>query len=555
VVCCRSCVVGLSQQRSAREYGRWRGQQRAEMEAESSRRAAAAAEPWRERVRRLIGRLGRATSDAGHEEAEEGEGDAAASALWREQMAAQAAAGNLDLGDLAEVSSLPTLVRLLDIPPLRAGVCRTLVRVAEGAGVPPRPVCWARLLRKLVRPPPPAPEGQPPALAQPGPGRGVAAEEHAHTENHEEEEAAAEAAAEAIAAWAGRVEPAAAAEERAQASSPRPPSGKLHWWSCPRCSHANEIHHIDAHPFSWLAPGCRAAATSRPSRSSRSRRPSAEGGGALGAGDRPRPSSRADDDAAAWRRAEDLRFDDPRPWRQQSRSSPRRRSCSRLARRRAVSAREPPSGLVDEQGRQLATYRADAARPRLGGVLPRGALFSETAPLDAYEPWRVRTVELPGVAATGTHVRVRVEVMGSHKCGIVGKYQSVLIMINPMISPRTRMCARMHALLDGTTWARSVRSGVVALPPRRIARWLADTCCCCVRAQSDSLAGAAAARGGACGVVTQRPGRRCAAGLRGATKACTSSRRCCWWLPRGRRRPGTQQMRRRYGGVLFCFFG
>eukprot|EP01047_Picozoa_sp_COSAG01_P061931 COSAG01_NODE_7798_length_3052_cov_4.491026_1_plen_471_part_00 len=439
MVCCRSCVVGLSQQRSAREYGRWRGQQRAEMEAESTRRAAAAAEPWRERVWRLIGRLGRTTSDAGHEEAEEGEGDAAASALWREQMAAQAAAGNLDLGDLAEVSSLPTLVRLLDIPSLRAGVCRTLVRVAEGAGVPPRPVCWARLLRKLVRPPPPAAEGQPPALAQPGPGRGAAAEEHAHTEDHEEEEeASAEAAAEAIAAWAGRVEP--AAEERAQASSPRPPSGKLHWWSCPRCSHANEIHHIDAHPFSWLAPGCRAAAaTSRPSRGS-SRRPSAEGDGALGAGDRPRPSSRADDDASSWHRAEDLRFDDPRPWRQQSRSSPRRRRrrrCSRLAGRRAVSAREPPSGLVDERGRQLATYRADAARPRLGGVLPRGALFSETAPLNAYEPWRVSTVLLARCRHrhARTHVRVQGEVMGSHKCGIVGKYQSNLIMIKPMISP------------------------------------------------------------------------------------------------------------------------
>eukprot|EP01047_Picozoa_sp_COSAG01_P054562 COSAG01_NODE_5977_length_3921_cov_3.697541_5_plen_130_part_00 len=36
-------------------------------------------------------------------------------------------------------------------------------------------------------------------------------------------------------------------------------------------------------------------------------------------------------------------------------------------------------------------------------------------------------------------VRVRVEIMGSHKCRIVGKSQSVLMMISPMIFTRTRM--------------------------------------------------------------------------------------------------------------------
>eukprot|EP01047_Picozoa_sp_COSAG01_P027483 COSAG01_NODE_1814_length_9172_cov_220.138212_12_plen_55_part_00 len=35
-------------------------------------------------------------------------------------------------------------------------------------------------------------------------------------------------------------------------------------------------------------------------------------------------------------------------------------------------------------------------------------------------------------------LRVRVEIMGWQKCRIVGKSQSVRIMINPMISPRTR---------------------------------------------------------------------------------------------------------------------
>jgi|EP01047_Picozoa_sp_COSAG01_P062549 hypothetical protein len=36
-------------------------------------------------------------------------------------------------------------------------------------------------------------------------------------------------------------------------------------------------------------------------------------------------------------------------------------------------------------------------------------------------------------------LRVRVELMGSQKCRIVGKSQSVLTMSNPIISTRTRM--------------------------------------------------------------------------------------------------------------------
>jgi hypothetical protein len=35
-------------------------------------------------------------------------------------------------------------------------------------------------------------------------------------------------------------------------------------------------------------------------------------------------------------------------------------------------------------------------------------------------------------------IRVRVEIMGSQKCGIVGKSQPVLIVIDPMIVTRTR---------------------------------------------------------------------------------------------------------------------
>jgi hypothetical protein len=45
--------------------------------------------------------------------------------------------------------------------------------------------------------------------------------------------------------------------------------------------------------------------------------------------------------------------------------------------------------------------------------------------------------------ADGPHaIRVRVEIMGSQKCGIVGKSQPVLTVINPIIFTRTRMGER-----------------------------------------------------------------------------------------------------------------
>jgi hypothetical protein len=42
----------------------------------------------------------------------------------------------------------------------------------------------------------------------------------------------------------------------------------------------------------------------------------------------------------------------------------------------------------------------------------------------------------------GAWLRVRVEIMGSQKCRIVGKSQSVLIMTNPIIFTRTRRSSR-----------------------------------------------------------------------------------------------------------------
>jgi hypothetical protein len=51
-------------------------------------------------------------------------------------------------------------------------------------------------------------------------------------------------------------------------------------------------------------------------------------------------------------------------------------------------------------------------------------------------------------------VRVRVEIMGSQKCRTVGKSQSVLMIINPIIFTRTRMsCAVVTARRGHGTWS------------------------------------------------------------------------------------------------------
>jgi hypothetical protein len=49
----------------------------------------------------------------------------------------------------------------------------------------------------------------------------------------------------------------------------------------------------------------------------------------------------------------------------------------------------------------------------------------------------IRQCVPPGMAAAEV-VRVRVEIMGSPECRIVGRSQSVLIMSNPIICTRTR---------------------------------------------------------------------------------------------------------------------
>jgi hypothetical protein len=56
-------------------------------------------------------------------------------------------------------------------------------------------------------------------------------------------------------------------------------------------------------------------------------------------------------------------------------------------------------------------------------------------------PGRLRLCVDVGTSSPFVMIRVRVEIMGSQKCGIVGKSQSVLIVTNPNIFTRTRIIA------------------------------------------------------------------------------------------------------------------
>jgi hypothetical protein len=109
-------------------------------------------------------------------------------------------------------------------------------------------------------------------------------------------------------------------------------------------------------------------------------------------------------------------------------------------------------------------------------------------------------------------IRVRVEILGSQKRRIVGKSQSVVIMINPIIFTRTRMyhmyCQHVFVLLCG---------GAVPRP---------------VRAQGD----APAVRGGG-----PRPSRGCAAVRRSARASDPAERRR--WLGDVRKHPRLEVVR------------
>jgi hypothetical protein len=85
-------------------------------------------------------------------------------------------------------------------------------------------------------------------------------------------------------------------------------------------------------------------------------------------------------------------------------------------------------------------------------LLGAGTDLQYVSPVDGYTVWHQAVnggnAEVSGTRSLSWLIRlirgvvcivwVRVEIMGSHTCGIVGKSLSVLSMIDPMISPRPR---------------------------------------------------------------------------------------------------------------------
>ena len=60
--------------------------------------------------------------------------------------------------------------------------------------------------------------------------------------------------------------------------------------------------------------------------------------------------------------------------------------------------------------------------------------------------------ELVFAAHRRPHLRVRGEIMGSQKCRTVGKSQPVLMMIDPIISTRTRIAIEANKCIGAHAW-------------------------------------------------------------------------------------------------------
>ena len=71
-------------------------------------------------------------------------------ALWIEQMRQQAVAGNLDIHELCDVESLPTLLKLLDIPSLRHAVHDCIAKIAVAGDTTAPSIPWPTLLHPLL---------------------------------------------------------------------------------------------------------------------------------------------------------------------------------------------------------------------------------------------------------------------------------------------------------------------------------------------------------------------------------------------------------------------
>jgi hypothetical protein len=102
----------------------------------------------------------------------------------------------------------------------------------------------------------------------------------------------------------------------------------------------------------------------------------------------------------------------------------------------SLSARATRPASMRSCARTSLSRRPDASSTRSTGAADT-LLLSDTAPGVIVTAHQTQTQ----TSATTTQplIRVRVEIVGAQKCRIVGKSQSVLIMVNPIIFTRTRI--------------------------------------------------------------------------------------------------------------------
>ena len=201
-ITCTRCAAARCKQRTPRELAALNLKRKQEA-------AQRLAEPLHKRAERQFGTISLGANSAPPSEEEK---------LWREQMRQAASAGNLDLNDLSDAASLPTLVKLLAVESLQLEVCRTMADVARASAAeePGNELTFLSLMMPLL-------ELEANAPAEVASGAASAAEE--------------------VLAWAVR---------SGRGNGDKAASGALHWHNCLACGEPNETHLSDRHPFSWL---------------------------------------------------------------------------------------------------------------------------------------------------------------------------------------------------------------------------------------------------------------------------------------------------------------
>ena len=202
---CTLCACASSHQRGPEAHAKFLVRQRQQA-------AVQAAEPLAKRAWRVL-------ADTEHSPTEQASEQAAeqATELWLEQMEDQAASGNLDLADLADVGSLPTLIKLLGVRSLRTGVCHALASIAKGGTTLPAHGSLVAVVRQLLE------------LAN-------SDSEGTHTAAG----AAVVGATEAVVGWVERC--------KGKAAAPTSIGESHHWFICVACGVANGIHFSDSRP-------------------------------------------------------------------------------------------------------------------------------------------------------------------------------------------------------------------------------------------------------------------------------------------------------------------